>query len=700
MQENKYSRMGHPVSIEDFVGLFGTILRGRCAYYISVPITSGTRFHRWYKDEGSKIVHDRKRYAQEHYGNVIQHNLKWFIKRIEEIRKSVNNNIVIDPTVFEFRSWDQKQYRLFWAKVIEKYVHTIIFMDGWQFSSGCANEFLVGAISGISLLDENRQPIMVKAGLELMHEAIGGIHKYELPEEELENVVLELEIFAKHNQERGAENRVSKEENVFNRIYTVENERRHFKDTVLDQLANVANIAQFVSFEPNSTLKQRFCRLKGIKANYIFPSAQDAVSGLLVRSPDGTVNVRSFRPDQKKGEPLRYGLKSTEDVIKILRRNVRDGKYSIVNETVKKEDGGVSGVAIGNLLEFSPNDTPQCVDRPGVCALPRDIGLSVLSIVYGFRPSINFGRNVRVEFSIHPRKRGLREEHTIIWELEEIEPTEINVDIMWPNNFSKMLGDKAFGLLLGQAIGIRVPRSIIVNRSVAPFLFGAQTYTKEYWMRTCPEIPYPGKYTTTFGWQDPFRVLAEEESRFRSHKEMVQIASVMAQESVVPAYSGSLVPSRKKYENLIIEGVRGPGDKFMVGKASPEKLPNEVKKALYALHECASERLGAVEIEWVYNGQEAWLIQIHKARVKRSAKVIYQGKPVSYYRFDVKRGLEELRELIPTLKGHNEGVVLVGDVGITSHYGDILRSARIPSRIERIDQLELFKQDKNQGPIN
>jgi len=28
-------------------------------------------------------------------------------------------------------------------------------------------------------------------------------------------------------------------------------------------------------------------------------------------------------------------------------------------------------------------------------------------------------------------------------------------------------------------------------------------------------------------------------------------------------------------------------------------------------------------------------------------------------------------------------VVLVGNVGITSHFGDLLRGARIPSRIER-----------------
>jgi hypothetical protein len=49
------------------------------------------------------------------------------------------------------------------------------------------------------------------------------------------------------------------------------------------------------------------------------------------------------------------------------------------------------------------------------------------------------------------------------------------------------------------------------------------------------------------------------------------------------------------------------------------------------------------------------------------------------------RGIEELRELVDQLSGTDEGIVLVGSAGITSHLGDILRRARIPSRIEPSD---------------
>ena len=41
-----------------------------------------------------------------------------------------------------------------------------------------------------------------------------------------------------------------------------------------------------------------------------------------------------------------------------------------------------------------------------------------------------------------------------------------------------------------------------------------------------------------------------------------------------------------------------------------------------------------------------------------------------------------LRELIATINGAGDGIILVGRIGITSHFGDVLRRARIPSRIE------------------
>lgn len=79
-----------------------------------------------------------------------------------------------------------------------------------------------------------------------------------------------------------------------------------------------------------------------------------------------------------------------------------------------------------------------------MCRLPLNLGLAILKTVYGFSPQHIFKPNYRVEFSIHPQREGLRCNHTIIWEYEEIENVSFDVKISYSNNFSKFIGDKVF----------------------------------------------------------------------------------------------------------------------------------------------------------------------------------------------------------------------------------------------------------------
>lgn len=455
---------------------------------------------------------------------------------------------------------------------------------------------------------------------------------------------------------------------------------KNLKDAVLDGLASMGNIAQFVSFAPGDSVSQRFCRIAGVEPNHRFPRAEEAVAALLERSPDRTVNVRSFRPEHPKGGPFLYGLSTVPEVLAALRGNASEGRYSIVNETVDVNDGGVSGVALGQAIEFAPHDTPKCVDKPGVCSLPRPVGLRMPQTVYGFEPQIDFGADVRVEFSIHPRRRGLWGEHTIIWELERIAQPVASPGITWPNNFSRTIGDKVFGLLVADALGLPVPRTTVVARAVAPFTFGRETGSGETWMRTSPQVRVPGKYPTKYGWCDPFQLLAEMDAEDAGERERVPIASVLAQEAVLPVYSGSLAPGAN--DEPYIEGVSGPGDAFMLGQTAPQTLPEAAVACVRQTYKRARRFLGPVGMEWVYDGDVAWVVQLHRDAASVHPDVVHPGEAKKHHRFDVRDGLEALRDLVARVRGRPEGVVLVGDVGITSHFGDILRSAKIPLRIE------------------
>jgi hypothetical protein len=445
------------------------------------------------------------------------------------------------------------------------------------------------------------------------------------------------------------------------------------KDETLSRLAAHANVAQFVSFGPGGDLPQRHSRLRGHPPDHRFGTAAEAVGTLLALAPAGSVNVRSFAAGMARGGPLSYGLTRRDDILAVLRARATDGLHTIAIETVDVDDGGVSGVAMGGLVEFAPGDTPRAVERPGTVALGHGQAMALLGTVYGFAPELDDRPGERVEFSLHPLAAGVRQTHTVVWEVEPVEPTRLGKPLTWPNRFSRFLGDKAFGLLVADLLGLPVPATTVVGRRVAPFRFGRPT-GGERWLRTCPPEPVPGRFPTQRGWRDPFALLAGEDPAGTA------IAAVLAQEGVPARWSGAALPDDDG--GLLVEGVAGSGEDFMLARAAPAALPDRVLDDVRRLGARAAAALGPVRFEWAHDGHDAWVVQLHLATAAASGGVIWPGTPSRWRRFDPSLGLERLRELVATL-APDEGVELTGDVGVTSHAGDLLRRAAVPARLGR-----------------
>lgn len=445
-----------------------------------------------------------------------------------------------------------------------------------------------------------------------------------------------------------------------------------FKDVVLDQLSSKANVAQFVSFGPD--LHQRFSRIHGYARNSMFDTLEQALTCLLRSSPEESVNVRSYAPDNAKSRQFVYGLRTVDAALSTVSRLAEEGLFTIVNETVDVNDGGISGVAAGDMVEFAPGDTPRCVEKPGTVSLPRQLGMQLLETVYHFRPTLAYLPELRIEFSIHPLRRGYRHDHTIVWEMEEVGAIEAPVGIRWPNLFSRLIGDKAFGLLVAHELGFPVPACTVFLRSLPPFTFGKKTNTGETWIRTCPVEQVPGRYTTHHGWLDPFELLAREDPSGE------MLASVLAQEGVDAEYSGALISSGEGLP--IVEGVKGHGEDFMQGR-KPGSLPDETRHDVVHMYDRLKAKLGGpVGFEWVHDGRHVWILQLHCGATPSSGITIVPGQPESFLTFDVENGIEALRDLVDKANRASMGIILIGEVGITSHFGDILRRAGTPSKIQ------------------
>jgi hypothetical protein len=643
--------------IEAIVEFLRGVFSSRMAVYVSAPITSGRRFFEWYSTRNKRPALP-KEYESDHLAQVVAPNRSAAIALVKHVRE-IRGNSVIDPTsVHHIEGWTQGDFRTAWARVIEEFAKTVVFANGWEFSNGCSYEFLVAVKSGIETVDEELRPLSATAGLSMIRRAATELLTRGLPSEFLRGIVDELSSLA------DVSGSIIKEE--------WPPEDKVFKDAVLDSLASHGNVAQFVSFSP--TLELRYSRIVGHTPNAQFASLNEAIETLLEVSIERSVNVRSYHPEHPKSREFVYGIRHVEGVEATVRRLADQGLYTIVNETVDVNDGGVSGVALSDVIEFAPGDTPRCVEKPGTVSLPRTVALSMLQRVYGFAPTLPAG-SWRVEFSIHPIARGHRQGHTILWEAEREESSQRAPAIRWPNDFSRFLGDKAFGLLLADCLGFAVPSTTVISRRIAPFVFGRSTGTGETWLRTSPREPVPGKFTTMRGWTDPFVLLQREDSEERV------LASVLSQESVRAVASGAAIGSADRPP--VVEGVNGFGTEFMLGEKPAEELPSEVKSAVnVAVQNVIRLVGGTAKVEWAFDEEVVWILQLQQLEYAAHDSVIVHGERAHFRPFEVALGIERFREFVSDAKQSGDGVLLVGNVGITSHFGDILRRSGIPSRLQ------------------
>lgn len=644
--------------IDTLIELLRGVFASRSAVYVSAPITSGRRFLEWYSMRGElrSLADD---YQSDHLNQVVAPNRSAATALVKRVRE-INGSSVIDPTAVDhIEGWTQGDYRTAWARVIEEFVKTVVFANGWEFSNGCSYEFLIAAKTGVETLDESLRPIDLATGLSMIRRAAGELSSRGLPVEFLRGILEDLASLADIPLSP-----VSDDEWL--------TENKTFKDTVLDSLANHGNVAQFVSFSP--TLEIRYSRIVGHDPNTTFGSLREAVVALLEASVERSVNVRSYHPEHPKSREFIYGLRDVETAETAVRRLANEGLYTIVNETVDVNDGGVSGVALGDVIEFAPADTPRCVEKPGTLSLPRSVGLSMLQRVYGFAPSFPAGR-WRLEFSIHPIPRGYRQGHTILWEAERENAEQCAPRVRWPNHFSRFVGDKAFGLLLADCLGFPVPSTFVIARKVAPFIFGRSTGTGEAWIRTCPPEPVPGKFTTVRGWTDPFILLAREDPKGN------ELASVLSQQGVRSVFSGASIGSDQT--EPIVEGVAGVGSEFMLGQKSAQQLPLKTVSAVKELMKHVVRIVGGtIKVEWAFDEELVWVLQLQQIEHAIDDTTIVAGNSKRFRRFNVTTGIDRFREFVADVKNDGDGIILVGSVGVTSHFGDILRRSGVPSRVE------------------
>src|ERR1044072_4489986 len=147
-----------------FAKCFGAIERN--VTYVSVPITTGHRYLQW------RITRPLERVDAEleasHRQDVIAHNVAAATDLVRHVRDRFDG-IVIDPTQLDdVDQWEQANYHGFWSALIERFVGTIVFADGWQYSTGCSIELATACRNDITILDHRLSPLAPEKAVQLL----------------------------------------------------------------------------------------------------------------------------------------------------------------------------------------------------------------------------------------------------------------------------------------------------------------------------------------------------------------------------------------------------------------------------------------------------------------------------------------------------------------------------------------------------
>jgi hypothetical protein len=165
-------------SIPLLLSLYGSVLAEHSSLYCSAPITSGRRYIEWLRSSSLRVdsvEHATTTFKEAHRLSVISPNIEHAQHTIKALRSSTGLP-VIDPTHIPAQNgWTQADWLTLWIAVIDRFALAVVLLDDWQFSFGCAHEFLHAHRTGIPTFDERGNAVEREHGMALISAAVDDI---------------------------------------------------------------------------------------------------------------------------------------------------------------------------------------------------------------------------------------------------------------------------------------------------------------------------------------------------------------------------------------------------------------------------------------------------------------------------------------------------------------------------------------------
>lgn len=158
--------------------------------YASLPITTGWRYFAWLQNTENSAD------KEAHYQDVILPNIEAGRVAIAKLRRRLRCT-VIDPTQLENikLDWPQERYYQFWDVIIKEVAREIVFLDGWEFSTGCCHELLSALEAKKAIYNQAHELLSVDQAKKLIDRSQAVYREAGIPNEKLIKICQRLDAY-------------------------------------------------------------------------------------------------------------------------------------------------------------------------------------------------------------------------------------------------------------------------------------------------------------------------------------------------------------------------------------------------------------------------------------------------------------------------------------------------------------------------
>lgn len=179
------------IQIQCALCAFNALKTGQIAY-VSTPITSGKRLYDYMYSCGYKTRLNAEADRDAFFQHVIIPNIENSNRMVAAVSLQFDG-AVIAPSAFESGfhcekklPWGQDEFMSMWLSLIEQKVTRMIMLDGWPYSNGSCEEYLLSAAmqmgfafrSDIQITDQSGGPLNIDQGIVLLYEAFKDLHNH------------------------------------------------------------------------------------------------------------------------------------------------------------------------------------------------------------------------------------------------------------------------------------------------------------------------------------------------------------------------------------------------------------------------------------------------------------------------------------------------------------------------------------------